>query len=74
MAAFRDYKRWQAAGLGPFHRDRLAALHDALLSAREDVFALPKDTAEQHAAAVMGRCAALEAEVSVVGVALHHIM
>jgi hypothetical protein len=39
LATFRDFKRRQALGLEPFYRRRLAALEDALLAAREAMFA-----------------------------------
>jgi hypothetical protein len=39
LSMFRELKRRQAVGLGPFYGRKLAALEDALLAAREALFA-----------------------------------
>eukprot|EP00955_Chlamydomonas_euryale_P007857 83011-Chlamydomonas_euryale.AAC.2 len=49
LAAFREFKRREACGLVPFYSNRLAALEDALLAARERLFAVSADESVNEA-------------------------
>ncbi|KAK9808578.1 hypothetical protein WJX72_000007 [[Myrmecia] bisecta] len=64
FTAFREFKRRQAVGLTTLYANRLAALEDALLSAREVMFDLDPAASQQQVAAALERCGVLEMEVA----------
>ncbi len=71
LSTFRDFKRRQAAALGPYYAARLEALERDLLATREELFTRDVDTGaseQPHLQAVLQRAAALEREVAEVGV------
>ena len=63
FAAFREYKRRESLGLVLFHRNRLAALEDSLLGAREELFSLLDGTSGEMGQHIYESCSLLEQEV-----------